>query len=77
MKYIILFFCILLSATTYAQILTGRIIDQQNQPVSFANVIVLDSDSTFINGNVSGEDGKFQIEVAKQAALLKISYLGY
>lgn len=77
MKYIILFFCILLSATTYAQTLTGRIIDQQNQPVSFANVIVLDSDSTFINGNVSGEDGKFQIEVAKQAALLKISYLGY
>ena len=77
MKYIILLFCILLSATTYAQTLTGRIIDQQNQPVSFANVIVLDSDSTFINGNVSGEDGKFQIEVAKRAALLKISYIGY
>ena len=77
MKLTLVLLCVLLSVATYAQTLTGKIIDQQNQPVPFANVIALDADSVFINGNVSGEDGMFRIEATKQAALLKVSYIGF
>lgn len=77
MKLTLVLLSVLLSVATYAQTLTGKIIDQQNQPVPFANVIALDADSVFINGNVSGEDGIFRIEATKQAALLKVSYIGF
>lgn len=77
MKLTLVLLSVLLSVATYAQTLTGKIIDQQNQPVPFANVIALDADSVFINGNVSGEDGIFRVEATKQAALLKVSYIGF
>ena len=77
MKLTLVLLSVLLSVATYAQTLTGKIIDQQNQPVPFANVIALDADSVFINGNVSGEDGMFRIEATEQAALLKVSYIGF
>ena len=77
MKLTLVLLCVLLSVATYAQTLTGKIIDQQNQPVPFANVIALDADSVFINGNVSGEDGIFRVEATKQATLLKVSYIGF
>lgn len=77
MKLTLVLLSVLLSVATYAQTLTGKIIDQQNQPVPFANVIALDADSVFINGNVSGEDGIFRIEATEQAALLKVSYIGF
>ena len=77
MKLTCIFFTVLLSVATYAQTLTGKIINQQNQPVPFANVLALDADSAFISGNVSAEDGTFQVTATKQASLLKISYIGY
>lgn len=48
MKLTLVLLSVLLSVATYAQTLTGKIIDQQNQPVPFANVIALDADSVFI-----------------------------
>ena len=77
MKLTCIFFAVLLSVATYAQTLTGKIINLQNQPVSFANILALDADSAFISGNVSAEDGTFQVTATKQASLLKISYIGY
>ena len=77
MKLVLVLLSALLSVATYAQTLTGKIIDQQNQPVPFANILALDADSVFISGNVSAEDGTFQVTATKQAALLKISYIGY
>ena len=77
MKLVLVLLSALLSVATYAQTLTGKIIDQQNQPVPFANILALDADSVFISGNVSAEDGTFQVTATKQATLLKISYIGY
>lgn len=59
MKLVLVLLSALLSVATYAQTLTGKIIDQQNQPVPFANILALDADSVFISGNVSAEDGTF------------------
>ena len=50
MKLVLVLLSALLSVATYAQTLTGKIIDQQNQPVPFANILALDADSVFISG---------------------------
>ena len=77
MKLAIVSIGILSTIAVSAQSLRGKLIDQQNQPVPFANVLALDADSAFISGNVSAEDGTFQVTATKQASLLKISYIGY
>lgn len=60
-----------------AQTLSGKVIDEQKQPVAFANLILLNRDSVFIAGNVSDENGIFRLELPPDASLLKVSYIGY
>lgn len=77
MRYILLLIYTFSSVAISAQNITGRLLDPQNQPVGFANVIVLTQDSTFVAGNVSNADGTFSVASNNQSALLKISYIGY
>lgn len=77
MKIILLILNLFFSLTTYAQTLKGKVVNEQNAPVAFANVLLLDTDSVFIDGDITYEDGTFQIAVTNQAAILKISYIGY
>lgn len=63
--------------SSYAQDLTGRVINSEQQPVVFANVIVMGADSAFIAGSISDEEGRFRLSLAGNAALVKISYIGY
>lgn len=63
----------------YGQIITGTLLDETNQPVSYANIVLLAlPDSAFLRGTVSQENGTFQIdsEVNKNM-LLRISSIGY
>ncbi len=58
--------------------LTGTIIDENRQPVPYANVYLLHpSDSTVIGGGVSNEAGVFVIPYEQPAVLVRISYVGY
>ena len=77
MKVIFIILSMLLPVVTYAQSITGKLIDTQNQPVPFANVITLAADSAFIAGTVSNDDGSFEVTANPNAALLKVSYIGY
>lgn len=77
MKVIFIILSMLLPVVTYAQSITGKLIDAQNQPVPFANVITLAADSAFIAGTVSNDDGSFEVTANPNAALLKVSYIGY
>lgn len=67
------------SINTYAQCIEGGIKDTSNNPVIYANVILLNaSDSTFFKGSVSDDQGMFRIDgVQKGNYILKLSYLGY
>ena len=70
----------MLSAATFAiaQNITGRIIDEQSQPMPFANVVFLNrSDSAFIAGAVTKDDGTFSIATERNDGLLKVSSVGY
>ena len=59
--------------------LTGTIIDENRQPVPYANIYLLHpSDSTVIGGGVSNEAGVFVIPCERQpSVLVRVSYVGY
>ena len=58
--------------------LTGTIIDEQGQPVAYANIAVLNpADSTLLGGSVSNESGYFAIPYDLPQVLVRISYVGY
>ena len=58
--------------------LTGTIIDENRQPVPYANIYLLHpSDSTVIGGGVSNEAGVFVIPYEQATVLVRISYVGY
>ena len=58
--------------------LTGTIIDENRQPVPYANVYLLHpSDSTVIGGGVSNEAGVFVIPYEQTTVLVRVTYLGY
>jgi len=69
--------CLVGIAST-AQGISGRVIDEQSQPMAFVNVVLLNrTDSVFIVGAVTKDDGTFTIETDKQDGLLKVSSVGY
>ena len=58
--------------------LTGTIIDEQGQPVAYANVSVLNpADSTLLSGGVSNESGYFAVPIEQDKVLARISCIGY
>ena len=58
--------------------LTGTIIDEQGQPVAYANIAILNpTDSTLLSGGVSNESGYFAIPYEQHKVLARISYVGY
>ena len=79
MKRLILFSMMcLVSISSTAQGISGRVIDEQAQPMPFANVVLVSrADSAFIAGVVTKDDGTFSISTDKQDGLLKVSSVGY
>ena len=79
MKRLILFslICLVAIAST-AQGISGRVIDEQAQPMPFANVVLVNrADSAFIAGAMTKDDGTFSISIDKQEGLLKVTSVGY
>ena len=79
MKRIVLvsMMCLVAIAST-AQGISGRVIDEQAQPMPFANVVLVNrADSVFIAGAVTKDDGTFSISTDEQDGLLKVSSVGY
>ena len=69
--------CLVAIAST-AQSISGRVTDEQAQPMPFANVVLVSrADSAFIAGVVTKDDGTFSISTDKQDGLLKVTSVGY
>ena len=67
---------ILLTTNAYSQVkVTGRLVDDKQEPVMFANV-VLQSEEVFY-GTSSDEDGNFELKPAPGSYILKISSISY
>ncbi len=69
-----LVFAFFMLATTHAQTdFSGRVLDENNDPLAGASVVVKGSS----NGVASDFDGNFIIELATGNEILEVSYIGY
>ena len=56
----------------------GMVMNEKNEPMPYCNVLLLTSDSTFVNGCVTKEDGSFLMMGEEgRPYLIKASYIGY
>ena len=60
-----------------AQSITGKIVDENNSPLDFVNVVLLKADSTYIAGTVTDENGVFLFnEKQDNPKFIKVSSIG-
>lgn len=78
-KQILCLLCSLVCACGLsAQTITGKLTDEQNQPLPYANVVILSlPDSAFVNGTVSAEDGSFSLNATTPDQIIRITSVGY
>ena len=56
----------------------GIVIDEQGQPIAYANIALLSpKDSTLMTGGVSNESGLFVIPCEQRPVLARVSFVGY
>ena len=73
-----LLMCCCLSLATFAQTFTGKVVDEKNRSLPYANVVLLSlPDSAFVTGTVSDESGAFTLRSGKPNLLLRVSSIGY
>lgn len=77
-KTIIIFLLAAVSALSLnAQNITGKVIDEYDAPLAYANVILQKADYTYIAGTITDTTGCFAIAGHKDAARVQISFIGY
>ncbi|WP_241974232.1 TonB-dependent receptor domain-containing protein [Winogradskyella wandonensis] len=57
----------------------GTVVDENQKPLSYVNVVVLSSaDESFVNGTSTNDNGQFEIEsLAEGDYILKVSFIGF
>lgn len=61
-----------------AQTISGKLVDEKNEPMPYANVVLLSlPDSAFVSGTISGDDGTFSLSATAQPQIVRISSIGY
>jgi len=59
--------------------ITGKVIGADNQPVSYATIVLMDNKTQKqVNGNITDEKGKFKLEdIVTGSYTLKVSFIGF
>lgn len=70
---------VLANACLLAQNVTGKIVDEQQEPIAYVSCVLQDaSDSSYVSGTVSATDGHFKIPAQDgREYILQLSYMGY
>lgn len=77
-KWLCIFFFLSLTLLVNGQTITGKVVDEQQNPMQYANIVLLSMpDSTFIQGTISDPNGVFKIVSDGNKGLLRISSVGY
>ena len=72
--------CLLSAASALslcAQNITGRVIDETDTPLAYANIILQRADSTYIEGAVADTAGIFVLAAHPEAARVQVTFIGY
>ena len=76
--FLTLMMAMLVATAAVAATFKGRVVDETGLPAPFANIILLNaSDSTFIAGTTTDDNGYFLLTGNAMKPLIKITYLGY
>ncbi|MGV6831809.1 MAG: TonB-dependent receptor domain-containing protein [bacterium] len=57
--------------------LTGRVLDNSNQPLPYVNIVVTDSENNFLTGTTSNEDGNYELTLTSGNVSLTYSFIGF
>ena len=58
--------------------LSGIILDENKQPISYANIVLYNTNDAFVKGTSSEDDGSFEIgSINEGDYVLKVSFIGY
>lgn len=60
-----------------AQQISGKVVDAEDNPVAYANVVMHTADSAYVAGTVTDEAGQFALAGKGNGVLLHVSYIGY
>ena len=52
---------LMMAACVKAQNISGQLVDEQHKPLPYANIVLLQADSTFVNGTITDEKGDFRL----------------
>ena len=78
MKKLLLFTFLICSAAAMAQSsFSGKVVNDAAQPIPFATVQLLKTDSSLITGAITDEQGEFTLSAPAGKAILQISYIGF
>ena len=77
-RQLLMMLCLIgMAASVQAQTISGKLVDEQQQPVAYANIVLLQADSTFVGGTTSDEMGVFRLTQDERGKLIRISSVGY
>ena len=78
-RQLLMMLCLIgMAASVQAQAISGKLVDEQNQPLAYANVVLLSlPDSAFVSGAISDEMGDFRLLKDEKGELIRISSVGY
>lgn len=75
---ITIFVCACFAINASSQEITGQVINTAGQPLEYVNIVLLQAtDSTYIEGTTTRNDGTFMMAQPKVKAFMRISYIGY
>lgn len=76
----LLLFCMSLFINLQAQNTSGKLVDEKNNPLPFANIVLITlPDSSFVTGTISNNDGTFNLDLpnSSKPRTLRFSSIGY
>ncbi len=65
------------SLSIVAQSISGKVTDEYDFPLAYANIILQKADHSYIDGTITDTTGRFSISENQEAAIVQISFIGY
>lgn len=66
-----------LSINSSAQSLRGKVVDENHEPLAYANVMLQKADSTYLGGSMTDTLGIFTLDTDPEANMIQVSFIGY
>ena len=66
-----------ISFESIGQTVTGKVLDEYDLPLAYANVIMQRSDSSFVSGTITDTSGVFVLEADPEAIRIQVSFISY